>query len=201
MEATFEYFRQMRPFDFDMSSKWLWFVNNYCGAARASEATSLNTKSPDFDLGLIKFTVRDTGLRRNTTKIVPFIKFTRDEYMQHLNLRDEYLRMMRLIDNGALFFRVGERGIVLPVDGNFMNDFYHTVAVSMGVKTFTSHAIRYQAQSDVTERGLSFQYSNCLLSHYPAYDEIFNPYSDVSYQDFAKEYSAVMESLLTEYLR
>lgn len=199
IKTLFAYFRQSDGRDFNNCLKWITFLINYLTGSRVSEICSLTIRSIDLNLDVIKFKVKDTVKRKDTTKVIPIAPFLREQVILYLRLREDVLKSLGLKDFPFLLFTAnGKKPKQLTEDE--INDFYREISINCGIPYFTSHSIRYQTQTDMTAAGLDFLYANCLLSHYPLRDEIFSKYTDVSFTDFRKKYLKKIEQLLEEML-
>lgn len=198
--AVFDYFMSKRPFDFLTSTRWQCFLHNYCMASRVGEITAMSDKSIDLDLHIAKVKVKDTVNRKNSTKVVPLIPFLLEESRRYLGQREVLLRETGQRRFSPLFFR-SSGGSLTCLDTSFVNDSYHEISIVQRIEAFTSHCIRYQAESDFTERNFSFLHTNALLSHYSDGDVIFSPDSDASFLDFRRKYQHMMDEILSDYMK
>ncbi len=180
---------------FNLLTMKLIFLLNYLTGSRVHEITSLTTKSVDFDLNVLKFKVKDTLRRQFTTKVLPIHPYLRQELITFLDMRASVLAEINQQNFKYLFIREKE-GILRPIKDSEVNEFYKDMSAEIEIPYFTSHPIRYQSQSDMTGEGLEFTFTNCVLSHYPGLDEIFNPDSEISFEVFSKEYIAVIDKML-----
>lgn len=182
---------------FELHAQWMIFLVNYFMGARVKEMCSLSIKSVDLILDLIKFRVKDTVKRKNTTKVIPLFRYVRKELIKYLKIRE---KMIAKYGNcGSLFFKLS-RGHLTKLTESDINGFYRDLALLLLIPLFSSHRIRYQTQSDMTRVESSFEDTNCLLSHYPMWDAMFSEFADKSYTDFKIAYCKKAEELLAELL-
>jgi len=172
---------------------------NYLTGSRAAEIYSLTTSSIDLALGIMKFRVKDTVKRKDTTKVIPIAPFLREQLALYLSLREDTLKKLSIKNFRPLLFVVHGKEPKELTDEK-INDFYREISINSEVPYFTTHAIRYQTQTDMTAAGMDFLHTNCLLSHYPFLDEIFSKYAEVSFVDFKEKYLKAVESILKEML-
>ena len=199
IKALFSYFRQNSGRDFNNCLKWITFLINYLTGSRAAEIYSLTTSSIDLALGIMKFRVKDTVKRKDTTKVIPIAPFLREQLALYLSLREDTLKKLSIKNFRPLLFVVHGKEPKELTDEK-INDFYREISINSEVPYFTTHAIRYQTQTDMTAAGMDFLHTNCLLSHYPFLDEIFSKYAEVSFVDFKEKYLKAVESILKEML-
>ena len=194
IRAVFSHFSQ--AYDLESLVMYIVFLMNYLCGCRVTEITSLVPSQVDFYLNLIKFRTKDAGSRKNTTKVIPLPPFLRSQLFLYTKLLEDCGHNYRC---SSLLFRMCD-GNPIPITTSFVNDYYHKICIANGIEHFTSHCVRYQTQTDFTKEGLSFEFTNCVLSHYSYRDEIFNPYADISFVEFEKEYYRIANILLQEYL-
>jgi len=199
IKALFSYFKESDTRDFYNCLQWITFLINYLTGSRAAEIYSLTTSSIDLALGIMKFRVKDTVKRKDTTKVIPIAPFLREQLALYLSLREDTLKKLSIKNFRPLLFVVHGKEPKELTDEK-INDFYREISINSEVPYFTTHAIRYQTQTDMTAAGMDFLHTNCLLSHYPFLDEIFSKYAEVSFVDFKKKYLKAVESILKEML-
>lgn len=195
VKRIFAHFRRLDLDVFVNATKWVVFLINYLSGSRVAEIASLTRRSLDLDLRLLKFRVKDTLRRRDTTKVIPLVPIVNEAIEHYLPIRSSILESCKASDFPYLLFSV-EGGNPYPLTDNAINTMYRDMAIKCGIPLFTSHCLRYQSQTDFTAAGLSYAYTNCLLSHYPFQDLIFSRSADIYYPDFAEAYEAAVKRTL-----
>ena len=195
ISAIFSHFKGLDLTIFEAATKWITFLINYLTGSRVTEITTLKIRSIDFGLNLIKFRVKDTARRKNTTKVLPLSPFLRAALEYYCRLRSEMLSSNNKIDFPYLLFKITSNGPTALTDDD-VNEFYLEIALACLIELFTSHALRYQTQTDMTIEELRFTFTNCVLSHYHYWDTIFSKNADISFLIFSEEYLAVTQKLI-----
>ncbi len=197
IKAIFGYFRDQGVTTFALSLRWLVFLLNFLCGCRAFEIYDLSITGIDLVLGEIKFIVKDISRRKNTTKVLPIHPFMADQLKAFLSLRREVLCALNCPEFQYLFFKGNGPD---KLDEKDINGYYREVIEKAGTHSFTSHWLRYAAQTYLTEAGLEFRYVNCVLSHYALVDPIFSPYATIDFKDFRNKYLAAIDAMLREFI-